>query len=81
LVLDPGDYTGELVNDGAIAHNITFETGESFDVLPGESVEISFVVTEGDLNFVCAVAGHEEAGMTGEFHTRSSAGSDDAESD
>lgn len=79
LVVDPGEYTGEFVNDGVVAHNITFASGESFDALPGESVEISFVVPEGGIDFVCSVAGHEEAGMSGELHTRTSA--DDDESD
>lgn len=77
LVVEPGDYTGELINDGAVAHNITFTSGESFDVSPGESVEISFVVPEGGLDFVCSVAGHEAAGMAGEIHTRSSADAND----
>lgn len=73
LVAEPGEYTGEFVNDGAIAHNLTLSSGESYDLGPGETVAIDFVVPDGGLTFVCAIEGHKEAGMTGEIHTRAAA--------
>ena len=69
LVVEEGAYAGEIVNDGKIAHNITFEGGASFDVAPGETVRIDFDVPEGGVTFVCNIAGHAEAGMTGEVRT------------
>ena len=76
FVADPGAYTGEFVNDGAIAHNLTLSSGESFDLGPGETIEIDFDVPDSGLTFVCAIAGHEDAGMTGEIYTRASADDD-----
>ncbi len=77
VVAEPGTYTGEFVNDGAIAHNLTFSGGESFDLGPGETVEIDFVVPEDGVTYVCNIAGHEDAGMVGEVHTRTSADGDE----
>jgi plastocyanin len=76
LVAEPGAYTGEVVNDGAIAHNLTLSSGESFDLGPGETVAIDFILPDGGLTFVCAIAGHEDAGMTGEISTRAPADDD-----
>lgn len=70
IIADPGDHTGLFVNEGAVAHNLTFSSGESFDLGPGDTMEIAFAVPEGGLSFVCSIEGHEAAGMTGEVHTR-----------
>lgn len=77
VVAEAGMYTGELVNDGAIAHNISFADGMSFDVEAGESVPIEFTVPEEGLTFICSISGHQEAGMSGTIHTPTSAASED----
>jgi plastocyanin len=69
IIAEPGDYTGELVNEGAVLHNLTFADGTSFPVPPGESATIEFTVPEDGLTFVCSVEGHEAAGMRGEIQT------------
>jgi plastocyanin len=69
IIAEPGDYTGELVNEGAVLHNLTFADGTSFPVPPGESATIEFTVPDGGLTFVCSVEGHEAAGMRGEIQT------------
>lgn len=69
LVVEEGVYSGELVNEGKIAHNITFEGGDSFDVAAGETVRIEFEAPEGGVEFFCNIPGHAEAGMTGEVRT------------
>jgi uncharacterized cupredoxin-like copper-binding protein len=69
IIAEPGEYTGELVNEGAVLHNLTFADGTSFPVDPGESVTIDFVVPEDGLTFICSIEGHEAAGMRGEIQT------------
>jgi plastocyanin len=69
IIAEPGDYTGELVNEGAVLHNLTFADGTSFPVPPGETATIEFTVPEDGLTFVCSVEGHEAAGMRGEIQT------------
>lgn len=69
LTAEPGDYTGRLINDGDIAHDIKFGDGEAFVALPGETVEFSFTVPEGGIGFICSIPGHEDAGMAGSVST------------
>lgn len=69
LVAEPGRYTGELTNEGALLHNLTFSDGTTFPVEPGETIPIEFVVPDDGLTFICSIDGHEEAGMRGEIHT------------
>jgi plastocyanin len=69
IIAEPGEYTGELVNEGAVLHNLTFADGTSFPVDPGESVTIDFVVAEDGLTFICSIEGHEAAGMRGKIET------------
>ncbi len=69
IIAEPGEYSGELVNEGAVLHNLTFADGKSFPVPPGESTTIDFTVPEGGLRFICSVEGHEAAGMRGEIQT------------
>jgi uncharacterized cupredoxin-like copper-binding protein len=81
LVVEAGSYSGQLINDGNITHNITFSNGESFDAKPGESTSIEFSVLDEDVTYICAIEGHAEAGMTGVIHTPSSAADDEDESE
>ncbi len=65
LVAEPGAYTGVLINDGNIEHDITFEGGEPVVAAAGESVEFAFTVPEGGIRYWCSIPGHEDAGMAG----------------
>ena len=69
IIAEPGEYTGELVNEGAVLHNLTFSDGTSFPVDPGESVTIDFLVPDDGLTFICSIEGHEAAGMRGDIQT------------
>jgi len=69
LTAEPGAYTGRLVNDGTIVHDIAIGDGEPISAEPGESVEFDFEVPEGGVEFLCSVAGHADAGMTGIIRT------------
>lgn len=69
FIAEPGEYTGQLVNEGAVAHNLTLPDGTSFPVGPGESVAIEFAVPDDGLTFVCSIEGHEAAGMHGKIDT------------
>ena len=69
IIAEPGEYTGEVVNEGAVLHNLTFADGTTFPVPPGESATIEFTVPEDGLTFICSVEGHEAAGMRGEIQT------------
>jgi uncharacterized cupredoxin-like copper-binding protein len=68
VVAEAGSYSGQLINEGSIKHNITFASGESFDAEPGDSVSIEFSVLAEDVTFFCAIEGHADAGMTGVIH-------------
>jgi nitrite reductase (NO-forming) len=72
LLVEPGTYTGVLVNDDAIAHDITFDNGVKAVANPGERVEFELTVPEEGLSFLCSVPGHADAGMTGNVRTPSS---------
>ncbi len=69
LIVEPGEYSGELVNEGVVQHNLTFADGTSHPVAPGESVAIELLVPDDGLTFFCSIEGHESAGMTGEIRT------------
>lgn len=68
LNAEPGTYTGRLINDGTIAHDITFANGEPVVAAPGETVEFEFVVPEQGVEFLCSIPGHSDAGMVGAVH-------------
>jgi nitrite reductase (NO-forming) len=71
FVAEPGTYTGVLVNDGDIEHDITFEGGEPIVAAAGESVEFEFEVPEAGIRYWCSIPGHEDAGMVGTVSTGS----------
>ncbi len=76
---EPGTYTGVLVNDGAIEHDITIGDGEPVVAAPGESVEFEFTVPEDGVEYHCSIPGHADAGMVGMIHTPASAAAAAAE--
>jgi manganese oxidase len=58
----------ELVNDGAVVHNLAVEGHDlvSADIAGGERTTFDLSGLEpGDYDVYCAIAGHREAGMTG----------------
>ena len=57
----------EVVNDGAIPHNLTVEETDlaTEDLDGGASEELTVDVDPGDYEIVCTIADHEEQGMTG----------------
>jgi len=69
FVAEPGTYTGVLVNDGDIEHDIVFEGGEPVVAAAGESVEFEFTVPDGGIRYWCSIPGHEDAGMVGLIST------------
>ncbi len=56
-------------NDGVLDHNFVFDKlNIELHLSPGESENISFVLTEeGNYDFICSIPGHEDAGMSGEI--------------
>jgi nitrite reductase (NO-forming) len=73
LTVEPGTYTGRLVNTGDIVHDITFDGQETIVADAGETVEFEFTVPEEGIEFSCSIPGHTEAGMSGFVATPSSA--------
>jgi nitrite reductase (NO-forming) len=69
FVAAPGMYSGVLVNDGDIEHDIVFEGGEPVVAGAGESVEFDFTVPKEGTRYWCSIPGHEDAGMVGFVRT------------
>lgn len=74
LNVQPGETVEiKLENDGQIAHNFTIQTlGESTATIqPGKTSTLTFTAPEEPgtypIRFICAVPGHEDAGMIGEI--------------
>ena len=72
VVAHPGTYTGLLVNDGNIEHDIAFDGAEPVVAAAGETVEFDFTVPEGGVSYLCTIAGHADAGMSGVVSTPTS---------
>ena len=72
VVARPGTYTGLLVNDGNIEHDIAFDGAEPVVAAAGETVEFEFTVPEGGVSYLCTIAGHADAGMSGVVSTPTS---------
>ena len=72
LTAEPGTYTGVLVNQGEVDHDIQFDNGEKVVAGPGESVEFDFTVPEEGVAFSCTISGHADAGMVGIANTPTS---------
>lgn len=67
---EPGQMVEVTIrNEGVLDHNfVVEELGIEVLLSPGDIEIISFVVDEaGRLDFICSIAGHEEAGMVGEI--------------
>lgn len=64
-----GTATFELVNDGAILHDVTIEELDETVVKAegGQSATGSVDLEPGDYTYYCSVPGHRDAGMEGTF--------------
>lgn len=60
-----GTHVVELVNEGEVLHDITFEDGTSVEAEPGQTATVEVDVPAGGLSFFCSIPGHRESGMEG----------------
>jgi len=72
LMATAGSYTGVLVNDGSIEHDIKFDNGDAIVAAAGETVEFDFEVPAEGIRYFCSIPGHAEAGMEGIVRTDAS---------
>lgn len=66
--LSSGELAVELVNDGALLHNVTIEELDDLLVVQaggGESATGTVTLEPGSYTYYCSVPGHREAGMEG----------------
>jgi nitrite reductase (NO-forming) len=64
-----GSYSGTLVNNGTIEHDIKFDNGDAIVAAAGETVEFDFDVPTEGIRYICSIPGHAEAGMEGIIRT------------
>jgi len=64
-VEQPGRYTVNLINDGAIQHDISFPDGTKLLANPKETKTADVEVPASGLSFICSIPGHADAGMKG----------------
>ncbi len=64
-VAQAGRYTIKLINEGFLPHDITFPDGTTIAAQAGETVTGEVDIPAEGISFICAVPGHEQAGMTG----------------
>ena len=64
-----GMYSGTLVNEGTMEHDIKFDNGEAIVAAAGETVEFEFEVPAEGLRYFCSIPGHADAGMEGIVRT------------
>ncbi len=72
LMATAGSYSGTLVNEGSIEHDIKFDNGEAIVAAAGETVEFDFEVPAEGIRYICSIPGHAEAGMEGIIRTDAS---------
>ena len=72
ITAEPGTYTGVLVNQGEVDHDIQFDNGDKVVAGSGQSVEFEFTVPEEGVAFSCTISGHADAGMVGVANTPTS---------
>jgi len=61
----PGRYLVRFVNDGTVAHDITFADGTMIDDPAGATVEGEVLIPPDGLAFACSIPGHAQAGQEG----------------
>ncbi len=65
-VPEPGTYTVTFVNDGGVAHDVTFSDGTKIAAEAHATATGEVTVPAEGMTFICSVPGHSDAGMTGE---------------
>jgi nitrite reductase (NO-forming) len=78
LMATPGTYSGTLVNQGTMEHDIKFDNGDAIVAAAGETVEFEFEVPAEGVRYVCSIPGHAEAGMEGIVRTDATPEADSA---
>jgi nitrite reductase (NO-forming) len=61
----PGAYEVKLINDGSIAHDLTFADGTKIPADSKQTATGTVTVPDGGISFICSVPGHADAGMKG----------------
>ena len=67
----PGDVVFQVMNHGSVEHNFSLPslTAATAMLKPGQGEDLAVSGLEsGDVNVLCAVAGHDAAGMKGVLH-------------
>jgi nitrite reductase (NO-forming) len=67
-----GQYEVTLMNNGAIAHDLTFPDGTKIAAEPGAEASAVVTVPEDGLAFLCSIPGHADAGMRGTISVKGS---------
>ncbi|MEA2652678.1 MAG: hypothetical protein QOI85_2399 [Chloroflexota bacterium] len=62
----PGIYAVTFVNDGGVAHDVTFADGTKIAAEAHATATGEVTVPAAGMTFICSVPGHSDAGMTGE---------------
>jgi len=78
LMATAGTYSGTLVNEGTIEHDIKFDNGEAIVAAAGETVEFEFEVPAEGIRYYCSIPGHADAGMEGIVRTDATPQADSA---
>jgi plastocyanin len=65
-VAAPGTYTVRFVNDGGVAHDVTFADGTKVQAAAHATATGEVEIPATGLSFICSVPGHADAGMRGE---------------
>ncbi len=73
IMASAGTYSGTLVNDGTIEHDIKFDNGEAVVAAAGETVDFDFDVPAEGVSYICTIPGHADAGMQGTIRTEDTA--------
>lgn len=66
----PGEYTFRLVNDGGTSHALEIEgagieEAASETIGPGETIDLTVELKDGEYEMYCPVDGHRDMGMEG----------------
>ncbi len=72
VLAEAGSYSGVLVNNGTIEHDIKFDNGDAIVAAAGETIEFDFEVPAEGIRYICSIPGHAEAGMEGIIRTDAS---------
>jgi nitrite reductase (NO-forming) len=71
----PGRYELTLINEGVIPHDLVLADGQGTEMIKGgESVTVEVVLAAGEIEFICTVPGHADAGMKGTISVADTAG-------